>query len=254
MNPVPPDNPPLGSPNLQQLLCRQDIWRGKSQRLAVSPLTRDTGYSELNRTLLGNGWPSASLTEVCQQGFVQSEWLLLTPALRNTQGLIVLLNPPCVPFAQALIKAGIDLERVLIVESANKADFLFSFLELVRTHACEVVLAWQPRQPLSYTELRKCQLAASDGQGLYVLFRPAAAAEQSSPAGLRLSLALQAQALQVRIFKQKGELARLGRPVLLPLPHNWQAVAAHYQLDQSGKPATNVVNIRPLRGGRRGRK
>jgi hypothetical protein len=42
--------------------------------------------------------------------------------------------------------------------------------------------------------------------------------------------------------------------VLLPLPHNWQAVAAHYQLDQSGKPATNVVNIRPLRGGRRGRK
>jgi len=254
MNPIPPESPLAIVPDLEQLLSRRDIWRGPSQRLAMPPITRDTGHIILNMNLLGGGWPSGNLVEVCQQGFVQSEWLLLTPTLLNTRGFVVLLNPPCVPFAQALIKAGIDLERLLVVESGNKADFLFSFIELTRTDACEVVLAWQPKQSLSYTELRKCQLAATEGQGLYVLFRPAAVAEQSSPAGLRLAITLQAQDLQVRIFKQKGELGRVTQPVLLPLPHNWQGFAAHHQLNQAGKPKSNVVSIRPLRGGRRSRK
>lgn len=254
MNPITPDNQLIIAPDLEQLLCRRDIWRGQSQTLAAPPITRDTGYTGLNANLLGGGWPSGNLVEVCQQGFVQSEWLLLTPTLLNTRGFVVLLNPPCVPFAQALIKAGIDLERLLVVESSNKADFLFSFIELTRADACEAVLAWQPKQSLSYTELRKCQLAAMGGEGLYVLFRPAAVAEQSSPAGLRLAITQQAQDLQVRIFKQKGELGRVAQPVLLPLPQNWQGLAAHHQLDQTGKPKSNVVNIRPRHGGRRGRK
>lgn len=253
MNPNPPDNPQTSVPDLEQLLCRRDIWRGGSHRLAPSP-TRDTGYSGLNAQLLGGGWPSGNLVEVCQQGFVQSEWLLLTPTLTDTQGLILLLNPPCVPFAQALVKAGIDLERVLVVEAGNKADFLFSFIELTRANTCEVVLAWQPAQSLSYTELRKCQLATTEGQGLYILFRPAAVAGQSSPASLRLAVSLQAQDLQVHIFKQKGELGALVQPVLLPLPNNWQGFAPHHLLDQTGKPTSNVVHLRPQRGGRHGRK
>jgi protein ImuA len=251
MNPVPPDHPL--AVDLEQLLCRRDIWRGHSHR-AQLPETRDTGYDQLNARLLGGGWPLGSLTEVCQQGFVQSEWFLLTQALVDTPGLVVLLNPPFVPFAQALIKTGVDLDRVLVVESSNKADFLFSFIELTRATSCEALLAWQPPQSLSYTELRKCQLAATEGQGLYVLFRPAAAAEQSSPANLRLSITLQAQDLQVRIFKQKGELGAAAQPVFLPLPQNWQGFAPHHLLDQTDKRKSNVVHLRPQRGGRRGRK
>ncbi len=251
MTPVLPDNPQV--PALEQLLGRRDIWRGRA-RPSVPALVRDTGHAGLNAQLLGGGWPSGSLVEVCQQGFVQSEWHLLTPTLINTCGLVVLLNPPYVPFAQALIKAGVDLERVLVIESNNKADFLFSFIELVRANACEAVLAWQPAQSLNYTELRKCQLAAMEGQGLYVLFRPAAVAGQSSPASLRLTMNLQAQDLHLRIFKQKGELGMMSPPVLLPLPHNWQGLAPHHLLDQIGKPKSNIVHIRPQRGGRRGRK
>ena len=111
----------------------------------------------------------------------------------------------------------------------------------------------------SYTELRKCQLAATEGQGLYILFRPSAAVEQSSPAALRLNINLQAQDLQVHIFKQKGELGATAQPVLLPLPNNWQGFAPHHLLDQTGKPKSNVVRlwprrVGPQRGGRRGRK
>ncbi|HSC67829.1 MAG TPA: translesion DNA synthesis-associated protein ImuA [Cellvibrio sp.] len=251
MNLTPPDNPQ--APNLEQLLGRRDIWRGHAHP-AVAAVVRDTGYAALNAQLLGGGWPASSLVEVCQQGFVQSEWHLLVPALVDVSGLVVLLNPPCTPFAQALIKAGLDLERVLVVETGNKADFLFSFIELTRSNTCEALLAWQPNQSLSYTELRKCQLAATEGQGLYVLFRPSAVAEQSSPAALRLSIHLQAQDLHVHIFKQKGELGATAQPVLLPLPNNWQGFAPHHLLDQTGKPKSNVVNIKPVRGGRSGRK
>ncbi len=251
MNPTTCDNPAVVG--LEQLLGRRDIWRGYAHRSAPHKV-QDTGYARLNECLQGNGWPLGSLIEVCQQGFVQAEWLLLAPALAQTSGLLVLLNPPCIPFAQALIKAGVDLERVLVVEGSNKADFLFSFIELTRADACTVVLAWQPKQSLSYTELRKCQLAASEGQGLYVLFRPSAAAEQSSPAGLRLAIAMQAQDLQLRIFKQKGELGRSVQPVFLPLPQSWRGYAAHHQLDQTGRPRPKVASVTPLHGGRRGRK
>lgn len=252
MKPVPSDNPP--AVELEQLLCRNDIWRGRSRRL-VPPVVLDSGYVALNRTLTGGGWPMGELIEICQQGLVQSEWLLLMPALLKThRGLLVLLNPPYVPFAQTLITAGIDLERVIVVENTEKSDFLASYIELTRSGSCDAVLAWEPGQSLSYTELRKCLLASTEGPGLHVLFRPARVRVQSSPASLRLHINLEADALRVGIFKQKGELGVPAKPVLLPLPLEWKGFAPHRQLDQTGKALPEVANVMPLHGGWRGRK
>ena len=107
----PDDSAPQG---LERLLCRGDIWRGRSHHLPVQQVV-DTGYAQLNERLSDGGWPVASLIEVCQRTASYGEWHLLMPALLKSQrGLMVLLNPPLSPFAQALLKAGIDLERLLM--------------------------------------------------------------------------------------------------------------------------------------------
>lgn len=250
---VPPDNPAsAGSPpSLEQLLCRGDIWRGRSHQ-APPQVVVDTGYAALNERLTGSGWPVASLIEVCQKSACHSEWQLLVPALLNTQrGLVVLLNPPISPFAQALLQAGIDLERLLIVEAKDKSDFLASFIELARSDACDAVMAWQPTQALSYTELRKCALASTEGQGIYVLFRPDAVGDQSSPAVLRLSLEWESEQLRINIFKQKGELSVNRQPIHLPIPNAWKGFLPHNQLDSQGKPKPKIASVTPIRGWRR---
>lgn len=240
--------------SLEQLLCRGDIWRGQSHQTPLR-LVVDSGYAQLNERLAGGGWPVASLIEVCQRAASHAEWQLLMPALLATQrGLVVLLNPPANPFAQALLKVGMDLERLLIVQTKDKADFLSSFIELARSDACDAVMAWQPQQALSYTELRKCALAATEGQGIYVLFRPDAVRDQSSPAVVRLSVQWQLEQLSVSIFKQKGELVTHNSAIDLPLPAAWKGLLPHSQLDQLGKPKPRVASVTPIHGGRRGRR
>lgn len=224
---------PPESLDLEQVLQRPDIWRGRSPGVGSYRVV-DTGYPALNAGLLHQGWPIGGLIEVCQQNLSHSEWLLMTPALLKTSGgYIVLLNPPALPFCQALIQAGLDLERLLIVQAPSKADFLASFLELARASACDVLLAWQPQQALSYTELRKCLLATQDNKGLYVLFRPASMRQQSSPASLRLLTELTASHLQITIFKQKGCLqTQQPEAIGLSLPLSWQGLLPHRLLDQ----------------------
>jgi len=117
---------------------------------------------------------------------------------------LVLLNPPAIPFAPALIQSGIPLNQLLVVESRNKQDFIACFIEFTRSAHCLALLAWQTPYSLNYTELRKCQLACVEGSALYTLFRPAYARNQSSPAPLRLSLGFSRTELQLEIFKQRG--------------------------------------------------
>lgn len=243
-------DPPQPAP-LEHLLLQGSIWRGDSGA-SESAATVDTGHAALNDALSGQGWPLSSLIEVCQRNFSHNEWLLLTPALlKMTGGYLVLLNPPALPFAQGLIQAGINLEQILVVETDNKADFLYSFTTLARAHACDALLAWQPQQTLSYTELRKCLLAAADGQALCVIFRSAKSRQQSSPARLRLYTEIHAEALHIDIFKQKGSLQTAQAPsIRLALPEAWHRLPAHRLLgeDAPGVRQTTVATGRRSKG------
>lgn len=246
-------------PSLEQLLNRADIWRG-DVRILAPQIALDTGYPELNAALLNDGWPRRSLVEVCQKGFNPQEWLLLSPALKAADGYVVLLNPPVMPFCQALIQAGLDLDQIIIVQVSNKADFLASFVELARSESCAVLLAWQQQHNLSYTELRKCFLATNEGAALCVMFRPEHAQQQSSPASLRLLSEITANDIQLRIFKQKGVLQQsLSQAIKLPVPALWKALLPYHLLDQAllpGKSDTSKAgrksaSILPLRRGKR---
>ena len=218
---------------LEQLLNRTDIWRGDS-RLFLPKIALDSGYADINASLVNSGWPTRSLVEVCQKGFQQQELILFAPVLKAGTGYIVLLNPPTLPFCQALIQAGINLERIIVVQVGNKADFLASFVELARTESCEVLLAWQQHQSFTYTDLRKCSLAANEGAALCVLFRPDSAQLQSSPAVLRIATEIRPTDIQIRIFKQKGVLQqRQSEAIKLPLPKAWQGLLPYHLLDQT---------------------
>jgi len=241
---IPPDEP--AKPSLAQLLCRGDIWQGQEKVRMIQP-GLDTGFDELNGVLVGRGWPVGQLVEVCLPSAMQGEWMLLNHAIREMKGLVVLLNPPAIPFAQRLIQMGINLDRLILVKAQERADFLFSFVELTRSAECSVVMAWQPQKGLSYTDLRKCLLATQEAQGLYVLFRPLAVRDQSSPASLRLTMQTRAQDLMINIFKQKGSLKPQTEPVFLPLPTIWNGLPAHSQLDQNEKPQPKRASVTHLR-------
>jgi protein ImuA len=246
MNESTPNLP--ASVSLEALLQRDDMWMGHSQRFATREAVT-TGYEGLNARLLNKGWPLGSLVEVCQKG-MQGEWQLFTPALLQLPGLIVLLNPPAAPFAQAFIQAGIDLDKLIVVEAKERNHFVSSFVEIARASVGSV-LAWQPNA-LTYTEMRKCSLAALDGSGLSIMFRHAAAQQQSSPAGLRLFAHQVPAGLEITIFKQKGHLqTQQAQPLVLSTPAHWAAMPAHNNLNHTARtrqPQHPPSNVTPIRG------
>lgn len=221
-------------PSLEQLLRRHDIWLGHSQSFVKAAVV-DSGYEALNRALQHQGWPLKSLVEVCQH-YHACEWWLFHPAIRQLvltkrKGLIALLNPPALPFIAGLQQLGISSENIIVVQSDEAQDFIACFRDLSRSPACPVILAWQPKGKFSYTQLRKLQLCASEYEGLYIIFRPLEARQNSSPASLRLQVTPMTNAVKVQIVKQRGKLQRV--EVTLPIPDVWRAQPAYTQLLES---------------------
>lgn len=237
---MPKKNTPQPNTNaaLDDLLRRGDVWRGHSSAF-IHRETISTGHSQLDGILQSEGWPLKSLIEAAlplgkrgsAQALVPSAcWFLLGPSLRSLlashEGYIALLNPPAQPFAQGLIQQGIPLNRLLIVNTQNKSDFVAAFTELTQTDYNQALIAWQPKQALSYTELRKCQLACNNGQALNLLFRQHL--QQSSPSPLRIQVQLHAQHVYIQTVKQKGQFKQT--EAYLPLPSEWQSLAPYKHL------------------------
>ena len=227
-----PASPPP-KPKLAQLLRRKDVWRGHSHAFSEQAHWA-TGHNELDQALLHNGWPLSSLVEVCQAQNTHIEWFLLGPRLRHAStqgGYTILLNPPAQPYVPSLTQQKVNLDQLILVEAPTRADFVASLIEILKAPVCPLLLAWEPKQGLSYAELRKCQLATSGHPGLCVLFRQQRHQQQSSPASLRLSASLTAEFLELHIFKQRGKLTQ-NAPIQIALPQSWQALPLHKQLGQ----------------------
>lgn len=216
--------------SLDSLLKRKDVWRGYSQAF-VAQEGLDTGFQDLNKALLSKGWPESCLIECAQSSFAGT-WLLLTHTLRalfsDRNGVLVLLNPPAMPYAAELLRMGLSTHRLIVVHTKTKNDFIACFVEAAKAEACQMLLAWQPKQKLSYTELRKCHLATHEQSGVYYLFRHLSALSQSSPSSLRMSLSLHKQHLVLNLVKQRGAVA--GQKLELPLPQHWFADEAYKHL------------------------
>jgi cell division inhibitor SulA/protein ImuA len=204
------------------------IWRGRGNVATAARAVIPTGFRELDRALSGGGWPLGAITELFVDGYGIGELELLMPALAaltkedpaRPKKWVAWIAPPFVPYAPALQQHGVNIDRLLMIHpTSGLKSRLWAIEQAVRSGSSAGVFAWVAAA--SDVVLRRLQLAAED-QGCWVLlFRPANARLQRSPAALRIALsqvhsatapgvalpAMSATATRVEILKCRG-----GRP------------------------------------------
>jgi hypothetical protein len=133
-------------------------------------------------------------------------------ALSAAGETIVLLAPPHRLFAPALVQMGIDIKRLLLVQPERPSDRLWATEQILKSASFGALLCWLPQARPDH--LRRLQLAAGNGEGLALVFRPVSAQAESSPAPLRmLCRAASAGQISVEIIKRRGPLA--AAPIVL---------------------------------------
>jgi len=180
----------------------------------AAPAIEPSGAAPLDAALPGGGWQSGTIVELMPAQMGIGELRLLMPVLTRitrTDRHVALIAPPCIPFAPALSRHGIDLERLLVIQAQKPEDILWSFEQTLRCKSFGAVVAW----PVTAKdrEVRRLQLAAEAGRSIGFMYRSPAAAREASPAAVRLLLETDANGLRVDIIKCRG--ARGGIAVLV---------------------------------------
>jgi hypothetical protein len=188
---------------LEAVLNHPSVWRGaECARVAVPSVP--TGFAELDAVLPGGGWPAGALTEIhCERPGTGELQLVMPAAARLTQSgrWLMLIAPPYIPYAPALISHGVRLSRVMLVQTAATEESLWACGQALSSHGCGAVLAWLERAP--ERSFRRLQLAAENNDALALLFRPGRALP-ASPAALRLHVSKFQSRTLVRILKRRG--------------------------------------------------
>ncbi len=172
--------------SLDPFLQHGDFLR-TSQLAAISAVP--SGYTELDEMLPEGGWPRGAVTEILMARQGISTLRLLMPALSqlsHDDRWICWVAPPHMPCAEALVAAGIDLSRVLLVHPKAQQDGLRVVEQSLRSGRCCAVLAWPTLDGDAL--LRRLQHAAEAGDALGFLFRSQQFTQRSSPAALRIQL------------------------------------------------------------------
>lgn len=190
-----------------------DIWRA-SQLARSTTRCVDTGFPMLSSQLGGPGWPTSTLIDMLVQQPGIGELRVLAPALAKVaQRKVVFLQPPHAPQAIALAGLGIRPADVLWLKSKTSSDALWAAEQILRSASFGALLFWAPHvRPES---LRRLHLAAQSGETLFFVMRPLAAAQDASPAPLRLALRPVAGGVEIDFIKRRGP-AR-AKPMFLPL-------------------------------------
>jgi hypothetical protein len=232
--------------SIAELVKLPGLWRGGELEQVARPCV-PTGHAPLDAELPGGGWPVGTLSEVLHDAAGIGEVRLLAGALaRAAEGerMVAWINAPHLPYAPALAQAGIPLERCVVVRPASREDALWAAEQALKSGACGAVLLWMERFAEEYPWLRRLQMASEAGGCMAVMFRSTAAERHSTPAHLRIALAREAGALQVRIPKRRGP--PLTTPIRLELPAHPSFTRA-----PAPPPAARAVHRAPLALARR---
>ncbi|MBQ5946448.1 translesion DNA synthesis-associated protein ImuA [Massilia sp. ST3] len=198
----------------------------------------DTGHAALSSQLPGGGWPTGTMTDLMLQQPGIGEMRLLRPALAHcAERRIVLLQPPHPPQALALAALGLDPAHLLWLRSSRSADALWAAEQVLRSGSCGALLFWANH--VRSDSLRRLHLAAQAGETLFFMLRPLAAAQDASPAPLRLALRPAAGGLHIDFLKRRGP--QRDAPLFLPLTP--PLLQRHASLD---RPVFTPVTARGL--------
>lgn len=192
------------SSSISSLTSHPLLWRGK--QVSHHIVTLGTGYASLDKALPGNGWPRGAITELLMDTVACGELSLLLPALAQlsqAKQWISMIDPPWIPYPSALHGRGLALEKLLLVHTKDRAESLWACEQVVRGISGGAMLAWP--DALSFSEMRRLQLAAERTQKTIFLFQDGKAANASSPAALRLQLTADDGDLQIRVLKCRGQ-------------------------------------------------
>ena len=125
----------------------------------------------------------------------------------------MLLQPPHPPQALALAALGLPPSQLIWLRSTRTNDALWAAEQVLRSGSCGALLFWANH--VRGESLRRLHLAAQCGETLFFMMRPLAAAQDASPAPLRLSLRPAAGGLDVGFVKRRGPQREA--PLFLPL-------------------------------------
>ncbi|AVR98072.1 cell division protein [Pseudoduganella armeniaca] len=203
----------------------------------------DTGHPALSAQLPGGGWPTGTLFELLLPQPGIGEMRLLRPALAAlaaAQRSIVLLQPPHAPQALALAALGIAPSQLIWIRNTGKStDALWAAEQILRSGCCGALLLWQ--QHVRGEALRRLHLAAQSGDTLFCLLRPLAAAQDASPAPLRLSLRSAAGGMEIGFIKRRGPQREA--PLFLPLTPS--LLQRHATLDRPAPAPAPARSVQP---------
>jgi len=103
------------------------------------------------------GWPRNALSEVALPNNIEAgigEVRLLLPALANLlkQHYAIWIAPPFLPYAPALMEAKLNTNRLIIIDSNNLQDSLWSAEQAIKSGSSPAVLRMS-LQPHSHSKL-----------------------------------------------------------------------------------------------------
>ncbi len=198
--------------SIKELLQGADLWRASSIDCRFTPGI-STGFKVLDDHLPGSGWPADGITEILHDQYGIGELRLLAPALahlsQEQNRWLLWVSPPYIPYPPALLKAGIDLTSILVVKPKTANDMLWVIEKALESMSCSAVLAWPGN--INGKQIRRLQVASKKGNSWSILFRPSKAADQASPAELRIRLfstrtspLLNHTSINLKVIKRRG--------------------------------------------------
>jgi hypothetical protein len=215
------------------------IWRatgkkrdGKNLRLFNAKHVLPSNYPELDNNLHYGGWPRNALIEIGLPNNVQAgigEVRLLLPALANIlkRHYAIWIAPPFLPYNAALLEAKLNTDRLIVVDTKNLKDSLWSAEQAIKSGTVKALFTWlntDKKNAIKTADLRRLQLASKAHGCWSVLFRNHADLSNASPAPLRIALQSHPHSkLGIDIIKQPGGWAGQSLNIsLVPHYENWQ--------------------------------
>lgn len=169
------------------------------------PAIEASGHPELDARLPHGGWQSGTIVELMPTQIGIGEFRLLMPAVaRITQGerYVALVSPPYIPFAPALKNHGVRLDHLLVIRAEKNTDTLWALEQTLRCKSFGAVVGWPTS--IRDRDVRRLQLAAEAGRSTGFVYRPPMAAQEASPAAVRMRLQTNEQGLLIDVLKCRG--------------------------------------------------
>jgi cell division inhibitor SulA len=196
---------PFAKSSVESLLQGSSVlWRGRQM---PSPPARATGFASLDEHL-----PALIEINTACEGLGELALTLpLLQSLSSEKRPCALVRPPHVPYAPALVRAGLNLEFVLWIDATCDEDAHWAAEQLLRDGNIGAVLLWSSVR--KDRTLRRLQLAAETGRAWSFLYRPTLMLDQSTSAAIRIALYPDSGGTRVELVKVRG-----GRSVSTTLP------------------------------------